>query len=58
MSMYELTERNGQPVVIDRFSRQPVSEEETVMVIATLQKPTSTPRVEETEKPKTQDTKA
>lgn len=59
MSMYNVKPGpDGEEIVTDAFSGFPVPAEEAALVISAMQAEPSTPRVEETENPKPQDTQA
>lgn len=59
MSMYNVKPGpDGEEIVTDAFSGFPVPAEEAALVISTMKEKPSTPPVEETENPKTQDTQA
>jgi hypothetical protein len=59
MSMYDIIERNGETIVVDHFTGQPVSAEERNQVIAACKrKEAPATKAEETESPEKQDQKA
>lgn len=38
MSMYDIVERNGQTIVVDHFTGQPIPEDEQACIVGTLRK--------------------
>lgn len=59
MSMYNVVERDGKTIVVDHFTRQPVSDvEEFGVIVALFPEKPSTEQVEETESSKKQDKQA